>query len=291
MKHAYLILAHNSYALLQKLVSAIDDERNDIFIHIDSKQKELPRLHVKYSRLFLLDKERVSVFWGDVSVVVAEFALMNFAYKQGEYAYYHLLSGVDLPLKSQNDIHAFFEEYQGKEFIGFYDGADLSSSLVRKVQRYHLFPQDFRGSGLVFLTKRIVRALVIRMQEFLGFKRNAKIRFAKGTQWWSLTGTLIEQLLSKQDEILSLYKYTFCSDEIAIQTYVYNSPFMAHVFAPEDEAKSSLRHIGWRDGALYDWTRADYEDLKHSTALFARKFNEEDSDFLNSIIALSHDKQ
>ena len=291
MKHAYLILAHSSYALLQKLVSAIDDERNDIFIHIDSKQKELPRLHVKYSRLFLLDKERVSVFWGDVSVVVAEFALMNFAYKQGEYAYYHLLSGVDLPLKSQNDIHAFFEEYQGKEFIGFYDGADLSSSLVRKVQRYHLFPQDFRGSGLVFLTKRIVRALVIRMQEFLGFKRNAKIRFAKGTQWWSLTGTLIEQLLSKQDEILSLYKYTFCSDEIAIQTYVYNSPFMAHVFAPEDEAKSSLRHIGWRDGALYDWTRADYEDLKRSTALFARKFNEEDSDFLDSIIALSHDKQ
>ena len=291
MKHAYLILAHGSYALLQRLVSAIDDERNDIFIHIDSKQKELPRLHVKYSRLFLLDKERVSVFWGDVSVVVAEFALMNFAYKQGEYAYYHLLSGVDLPLKSQNDIHAFFEEHQGKEFIGFYDGADLSSSLVRKVQRYHLFPQDFRGSGLVFLTKRIVRALAIRMQEFLGFKRNAKICFAKGTQWWSLTGSLIEQLLAKQDEILSLYKYTFCSDEIAIQTYVYNSPFMAQVFAPDNEAKSSLRHIGWRDGALYDWTRVDYEGLKHSTALFARKFNEKDPDFLDSIVALSHDKQ
>lgn len=291
MKHAYLILAHGSYALLQRLVSAIDDERNDIFIHIDSKQKELPRLHVKYSRLFLLDKERVSVFWGDVSVVVAEFALMNFAYKQGEYAYYHLLSGVDLPLKSQNDIHAFFEEHQGKEFIGFYDGADLSSSLVRKVQRYHLFPQDFRGSGLVFLTKRIVRALAIRMQEFLGFKRNAKICFAKGTQWWSLTGSLIEQLLAKQDEILSLYKYTFCADEIAIQTYVYNSPFMAQVFAPDNEAKSSLRHIGWRDGALYDWTRVDYEDLKHSTALFARKFNEKDPDFLDSIVALSHDKQ
>ena len=289
MKHAYLILAHSSYALLQKLVSAIDDERNDIFIHIDSKQKELPRLHVKYSRLFLLDKERVSVFWGDVSVVAAEFALMNFAYKQGEYAYYHLLSGVDLPLKSQNDIHAFFEEHQGKEFIGFYDGADLSSSLVRKVQRYHLFPQDFRGSGLVFLTKRIVRALVIRMQEFLGFKRNAKICFAKGTQWWSLTGSLVGHLLAKQDEILSLYKHTFCADEIAIQTYVYNSPFMAQVFAPSDEAKSSLRHIGWRDGALYDWTRADYEDLKRSTALFARKFNEEDSDFLDSIIELSHD--
>ena len=290
MKHAYLILAHGSYSLLQRLVSAIDDERNDIFIHIDRKQKELPRIQVRHSRLFLLDRERVSVFWGDVSVVAAEFALMASAYKQGEYAYYHLLSGVDLPLKSQNDIHDFFETHQGKEFIGFYDGADLSASLVRKVQRYHLFAQDFRGSGLVFLAKRIARALAIRAQELLGIKRHTNIRFAKGTQWWSLTGALIESLLSKQDEILSLYKHTFCADEIAIQTYVYNSPFMEQVFAPEDEAKSSLRHIGWRDGALYDWTRADYEDLKHSTALFARKFNEEDPDFLDSIIELSHDK-
>lgn len=290
MKHAYLILAHGSYSLLQRFVSAIDDERNDIFIHIDRKQKELPRIQVRHSRLFLLDRERVSVFWGDVSVVAAEFALMASAYKQGEYAYYHLLSGVDLPLKSQNDIHDFFETHQGKEFIGFYDGADLSVSLVRKVQRYHLFAQDFRGSGLVFLAKRIARALAIRAQELLGIKRHTNIRFAKGTQWWSLTGALIESLLSKQDEILSLYKHTFCADEIAIQTYVYNSPFMAQVFAPEDEAKSSLRHIGWRDGALYDWTRADYEDLKHSTALFARKFNEEDPDFLDSVIELSHDK-
>ena len=290
MKHAYLILAHGSYALLQRFVSAIDDERNDIFIHIDRKQTELPHLQVRHSRLFLLDRERVSVFWGDVSVVAAEFALINFAHNQGEYSYYHLLSGVDLPLKSQNEIHDFFETHQGKEFIGFYDGADLSASLVRKVQRYHLFAQDFRGSGLVFLAKRIARALAIRAQELLGIKRHTNIRFAKGTQWWSLTGVLIESLLSKQDEILSLYKHTFCADEIAIQTYVYNSPFMAQVFAPEDEAKSSLRHIGWRDGALYDWTRADYEDLKRSTALFARKFNEEDPDFLDSIIELSHDK-
>ena len=290
MKHAYLILAHGSYALLQRFVSAIDDERNDIFIHIDRKQTELPHLQVRHSRLFLLDRERVSVFWGDVSVVAAEFALINFAHNQGEYSYYHLLSGVDLPLKSQNEIHDFFETHQGKEFIGFYDGADLSASLVRKVQRYHLFAQDFRGSGLVFLAKRIARALAIRAQEFLGIKRHTNIRFAKGTQWWSLTGALIESLLSKQAEILSLYKHTFCADEIAIQTYVYNSPFMAQVFAPEDEAKSSLRHIGWRDGALYDWTRADYEDLKRSTALFARKFNEEDPDFLDSIIELSHDK-
>ena len=35
MKHAYLIIAHNEYPVLETLVSMIDDERNDIYLHID----------------------------------------------------------------------------------------------------------------------------------------------------------------------------------------------------------------------------------------------------------------
>lgn len=31
-KHAYCIIAHNEPDLLKKLVKAIDDERNDLFI-------------------------------------------------------------------------------------------------------------------------------------------------------------------------------------------------------------------------------------------------------------------
>ena len=37
MKHAYLILAHNEFEVLRKLISALDDPRNDIFIHFDEK--------------------------------------------------------------------------------------------------------------------------------------------------------------------------------------------------------------------------------------------------------------
>lgn len=287
MKHAYLILAHGSYGLLQRLLDAIDDKRNDIFIHIDRKQQELPRLHTEHSQLIMLDQERVDVWWGDVSVVEAEFALMKKARETGSYAYYHLLSGVDLPLKSQDYIHSFCTEHQGTEFIGFYSGADLASSLIRKVQRYHLFSHDFRGQGVGALGKRILRALFIRVQEVLGFKRHKHIQFAKGTQWWSLTEELIEVLLSNSSEILALYKGSYCADEIAIQTFVYNSPFMSQVYDPKHEGRSAMRHIGWRDGALYDWEAKDYEDLAHSEAFFARKFNEQDPAFLQKISQLS----
>ena len=37
VKHAYLILAHNNYYILERLIKLLDDERNDLFIHVDKK--------------------------------------------------------------------------------------------------------------------------------------------------------------------------------------------------------------------------------------------------------------
>ena len=36
-KHAYLILAHTDMVQLQRLISCLDDRRNDIYVHIDKK--------------------------------------------------------------------------------------------------------------------------------------------------------------------------------------------------------------------------------------------------------------
>ena len=44
MKHAYLIIAHHEFDILNKLIQAIDDERNDIFIHFDKKVRNCPSL-------------------------------------------------------------------------------------------------------------------------------------------------------------------------------------------------------------------------------------------------------
>ncbi len=37
MRHAFLILAHNEFQILRILLSMLDDERNDIYLHIDKK--------------------------------------------------------------------------------------------------------------------------------------------------------------------------------------------------------------------------------------------------------------
>lgn len=50
--------------------------------------------------------DRVDVRWGDYSVVEAELKLLRAAVAEN-YQYFHLISGMDLPLKPQAEIHVF----------------------------------------------------------------------------------------------------------------------------------------------------------------------------------------
>mgnify|MGYP000904237774 CR=1 FL=1 len=44
MKHAFLIIAHNEYPVLEVLLSMLDDERNDIYLHIDRSEEHTSEL-------------------------------------------------------------------------------------------------------------------------------------------------------------------------------------------------------------------------------------------------------
>lgn len=80
MKHAWLIIAHNEFGILQRLVSMLDDERSDFFIHFDKKVKVLPEITVEKGRLFILEN-RVDVHWGSVSQIETELVFGLYAWK------------------------------------------------------------------------------------------------------------------------------------------------------------------------------------------------------------------
>ena len=282
MKHAYLILAHNEFDLLRTLISCLDDSRNDIYVHIDSQVKAFPELHTDRAKLTMLT-DRVDVRWGDLSVVEAEYKLFEAASANGPYQYYHLLSGVDLPLKSQDYIHEFCDKNNGKEFIG-YTLTSMTPETIRKAQRWHLFPEDFKNNSAI---KRILRATCTKFQEIFGIKRNKDVDIKKGSQWVSITDGLVKYVIENKSWTLKTFSHTFCPDEMFIQTLCWQSPFKSNIFNTEDDAKGCMRAIGWRDGRLYDWSAADYEELKASPALFARKFNSKDMAFVQKIQKLS----
>ncbi|MCQ2140444.1 MAG: beta-1,6-N-acetylglucosaminyltransferase [Bacteroidales bacterium] len=278
MKHAYLILAHADFVLLQRLVSALDDARNDIFVHIDRKVKELPSLETKHAGLFMLE-DRVDVCWGDISVVEAEYKLFEAAIMNDVYAYYHLLSGADLPLKSQDAIHKFFMMNRGKEFIGF-STYNCVEEVRRKVNRWHLFPRDFKNRSQL---KRALRAGFLRLQEMLHIERNKQEIFRKGTQWVSVTDGFARHLVAAKPWVMKTFTHTFCPDEIYKQTLCWASGFRQRIYDLYDEGNGCMRAIGWKDGTIRDWTMEDYDELKASNMLFARKFSSRHMDIVEKI--------
>lgn len=275
-QHAYLIIAHNEWEILQCLLDAIDDERNDIFVHIDAKVKLRPNLSVKKSSLFILEN-RIDVRWGDFSVVEAEYTLFECAYKKNEYAYYHLLSGVDLPIKSQDYIHQYCNAHQGKEFIGF---AHASEKELRwRTQHYFLYPKQFKSSN-VFI--RAIRKIAIGIQDVIGYKRtNLTIR--KGSQWCSLTHSFVEYLLTNKELIYQTFHHTYCSDELFVQTLCWNSEFRENVYDKEDEFDGCKRMIKWENGELKEFVYEDLSMMAKSERWFARKFTSQNWEIVRKI--------
>lgn len=60
MKHAFLIIAHNEYPILEVLLSMLDDERNDIYLHIDKRAvglyQKIKGFKIKKAGFYLIEK-------------------------------------------------------------------------------------------------------------------------------------------------------------------------------------------------------------------------------------------
>lgn len=277
MKHAFLIIAHEDYRVLEVLLSMLDDERNDVYLHIDKRAEELyvriSAWQMKHAGFCLL-RERMNVYWGDISQIQVEYRLFEEAYGRESYLYYHLLSGVDLPLKSQDEIHDFFQENQGAEFVGFWLGKNHERDIKRKVGRYYLFSkwkQDKMTPYHNLFT--FCRNMALNLQKPFGYPRPFEYEFKKGPNWVSITQDFCTYLLEHKQEVLKRFRFTCCGDEIFLQTLLWKSPFRSKLYFEGDSEKGCVRKIDWKRGSPYVWTEDDLDELVSSNAMFARKFS------------------
>ena len=278
MKHAYLIIAHNQQSVLDTLLDLLDDARNDIFLHVDARSETLyahaMERQMKRAGYHVLT-ERVAVCWGDVSQVETELRLFEKAHAAGPYAYYHLLSGVDLPIKTQDEIHRFFDDNAGREFVSFWEDEGHRRDLKRKVTRYYLFTRHLKDKGtLVHTLTAPVRNLALLLQKLTGFRRRSATAFRKGSNWVSITHDFCTVLLAHRDDLLKQMRHTLAPDEIFLQSLLAATPYMADVYRPAPGTDASMRRIDWKRGAPYVWQETDYDELIHAPELFARKFSD-----------------
>lgn len=278
-KHAYLILAHKNFGQLRRMIQLLDHPRNDIYLHVDAKAHDFRpedfRKITRHSTLTILP-ERIDVRWGGVSIMRSEIALLRASAGTDRYDYYHLLSGMDMPIKPQEQVHEFFDAHRGKEFLNLWE---FKKSTLSRFRYFTIFPE---GEGR-FRT-RIINHIFKGLQMAVGFRINRDVDFHFGSQWFSITDELARYVLEKEEWLEKVFRHTSTCDEIFLPTLVCNSRFCDRLFVsiPVKSQKevnlSNMRFIDWTRGESirHPWTfRADDMPLLESVPHFwARKFDE-----------------
>lgn len=282
--HAYLIIAHEHFKLLEYLISCIDDRRNDIYIHFNQLDGVIPfdqiEKQAKYSKVYFAP--RVKIYRGSFSIMEATFSLLTSATSTKEYEYYHLLSGQDLPIKTQSFIHDFFK-IEGKNTYNFVDirPAGLMGREWQERTSLHWFLMKYYlEKGFSGVVSRLLNDILHRFERLIKVDRTRKYKtysFSFGSSWFSITNSFANFLISKHDEIKAVFGQGYIPEESVLQTLLISTEFKDTVYYSKtiDGVPGNFRKIEWDKGVSPRvLTSKDYDNLINSPCLFARKFDE-----------------
>lgn len=183
---------------------------------------------------------------------------------------------MDLPLKSQAEIHAFFEVNAGCEFVDFTRGEISHALLADRLETYHFFQNKRDLNPLI----KLIEKTSLKLQQKLKINRLKKrqVKFQKGSLWFSITHEFALYLIEHTPDFRKYFHYSKCADELFVQTVLLNSPYLnKRFFAGYNDIRATMRFIDWdhSDGSSPNtFGIQDLDMLLDSNMLFARKFND-----------------
>jgi hypothetical protein len=297
---AYLILAHNDPAHLQRLVQRLAAPGVAFYVHIDAKSDMEAFASLRPAVRFWA--RRVDCAWGDISLVAATLELMRCAASApGGFDRYVLLSGACYPLQTPDYIAAFFARHRDTEFI---EAFALPNAAYNKPLDRITRVWIRKGKPLARLRWPLQRVLhkILPLRDY--GKVFAGNELVTGSQWWCLTGAAVRHVLdvtARQPAIYRFCKFVDCPDEFYFQVILWNSRFRASI-------SHSLTYTHWQAGKtgpelldahyLSQFAGPVIRDSASNNCpgdkrevLFARKFSEASSAVLDAIDELAARRQ
>lgn len=276
-RHAYLIIAHHHFDMLKRMMRVLDSENADFYIHINKSAKDVDEADILSAAV----KSRAKIFrtykitWGADTQIRCELFLMEQAVR-GRYDYYHLLSGVDIPLKTGAEIEAFFEAQTGS-FLEIKQESDLGGTLDR-VRYYYPFQRFIgrqkAGQGAVYALLDQLSYESIKLQKLLHIDRtkNAPFAYCRGGNWFSIRHELAAYVLTQKKVIRRRFFQSVTADEMFLQCVAMASPLRDTII------RENLRLVDWsrtEHGGCspHTFTMDDWDMLTTSDKLWARKFD------------------
>lgn len=265
MRIAILMTAHENEGQTRRLIQHLARDFA-VYVHID-----------KRSAITLEQAERVFVYkkyncyWGSFHQIQSTLLLLREAYKN-KYDRYLLISGQDLPVKSNKAIQRFFENNHCEYIVS----AKLSGNTAPDRRIYDRVTKFWPNRKITDRSGGVLRC--VSRIESLFFRVLSKIKqrpidyaFCKGTNWVNLTHDCVHKILAylEQDaRYLKRYRWTRCADELFYHTIINMLDGIAIT-------TDNLRYVDWSTGSEHPkiLREADYGNIITSEKLFARKFD------------------
>ncbi|MBS7562850.1 hypothetical protein KHS38_00400 [Mucilaginibacter sp. Bleaf8] len=270
MRIAILILAHKNINQLKRLVSRLSEDFN-IYIHIDKKSTlDVAQLEA-YPNVKLIERQDVN--WGSHHQIIATHKLFQAAYADGN-DYFMLISGQDIPIKSNQYIKDYIQKNANVSFVN-HEALPKPAWAEQEggYGRLHYYwGDDFKQNTFGLLLKKVF-AVVRKTQIRLKMRRKLyPIKFYGGWNWINMNREAMACVLDyveKNPAFLEHFKYTRSGDEIWVQTILANTPSI-------NIMNDDLRLVKWVYGSEHPLyiTADDKELISKSDALFARKVDE-----------------
>lgn len=282
MKFAFLILAHEDPDHLRRLINALDDPRFDFFVHVDRKANledfRFEGYQLQHSTLTVLEN-RVTTYWGDMTLVDAMLKLYRRAYKTKHYDRYITLSGLDYPLASNQEIYDVLSDLS-REYIS---ARPLGQELAFRLRgiylwKYHILARIARRLVCNYHVVMHPDKLRIRKED----PQKAEVYFS--SQWHALSGDCVAWMLKTLEDnprISRFFRYSYAPDEMLIPTLIFNSPYGDRVIPgnfPEGQdfeelfaSLPTIHHLRRENKNVVVFREEDYEELMASRKLFCRK--------------------
>ncbi|HSM82907.1 MAG TPA: beta-1,6-N-acetylglucosaminyltransferase [Nodosilinea sp.] len=285
MKICYLILAHKYPDQLKRLISRLNEPGNSFFIHINKREKEFYQAAsealAEFPNVHFLP--RYKIWWGTFGMTKAVIGGIDVIANAGvPYDRVVFISGQDYPIKSNAEIQAFFEKNPDKNYIEFFPLSVANKWTGSVPNPLSIDPGNFDVASRIKKTCLSFRSRVF----FLPVPRKAPFGYVTygGSFWWNLNRECIEYMaafLAEKREFERFAKYLYLPDEMFFNTLLANSP-LRHTLVSDN-----LRYIDWEKANPQPpaiLMMEDFDALKASPALFARKFDKQrDSQILDKI--------
>lgn len=299
---AFLVLVHDHPELLLRIVRRLRAPWTTILIHVNRRVDQSPFAAALEGEpvVFMPQDKRVNVLLGSVSLAVAMLRLMKLALVSTSADRLCLISGVDYPVRSLDNLRR----------------ALATDTQLLRIDR----ELDFRGTrdwdlnvrhphfdGVALLNAREgppllrpLRRVVSRIARQVERRPPGDLPLYQGSTWCSLTRDAAESVLAyvqARPEFMRWCRFARCPEEFIVHSILKSGPFAGQIAQDLTLPGSSVGSAQHLHGIHYiDWSETgwspkalDLNDLpriQDSSALFARKVHPERSrDLLDALDA------